>query len=184
MNLNSKQLFDKVGPKLINWRQILQSKSSSIRKNQGLIVVIPFCRFFSINYFKFTIVCTYVNLRHLYLITATQSCRDAKRSSLNFRREATSSSWTSQFDTIMALRSMYSSLRIPKRSLRSRIRRHWKRKKKYLDIVLGLHSLGKVLNCIINHSYDNTGYRVFKRGLQDFCLRINPKEIIEFWELV
>ena len=56
MNLNSKQLFDKVGTELINWRQILQSKSSSISKNQDLTVVIPFCGFFSINCNKFTML--------------------------------------------------------------------------------------------------------------------------------
>ena len=34
--LDSKQLFDKVRTELINWRQILQSKSSSISKKSGL----------------------------------------------------------------------------------------------------------------------------------------------------
>ena len=74
-----------------------------------------------------------------YLITAAQSCKEAKRSSLNFRRAKDSSTCTSQLVTIMALRRMHSSFLRPSRSARSRIRQHWNRKEKFCHVLKSIY---------------------------------------------
>ena len=56
MNLNLKQLHDKVGTLPVNWRQILESKGSSISENQELPVTISLFGFFSINCYKYTLL--------------------------------------------------------------------------------------------------------------------------------